>query len=255
MLITAALLLGFTVAQSTIPQNSGTLPAQTSGASDKTPPKQALPSKSDPQGYSPDMFDEPKQADSAKANAPKAIAQTEAVPADLADIVTKQFGEKCTASTTRSSLIVHYAHPSTAKWDYFFTADVNHDGIPDAIIVARCKDVLAGQGEHKYKVVDPYFTYHGYGDPKITATLGTEDPTHGNMVLVIHGAGAEAWRAAEPKAKFVMINLPFDDLGLMIMEARKIHGAALELLTLEEQNSIVYWDGKKYVWREMSAAQ
>ncbi len=61
--------------------------------------------------------------------------------------------------------------------------------------------------EHGYRVVDPYYSFYGYGDPKLTATFGSEDPVERNLViLVIHGAGAEAWRSDTPKAKYVIIN-------------------------------------------------
>ena len=41
------------------------------------------------------------------------------------------------------------------------------------------------------------------------------------MLLVIHGAGPEAWRAATPKAKFVIINLPFKQIAVKKLSVKK----------------------------------
>src|SRR5262249_44435746 len=135
-----------------------------------------------------------------------------AIPSDLAQIVRQQFGPDFVISMKRSSSTVNYLHPTNDPWTPFLTMDIDNDGIEDAIIVARSKNPLTGQSKYNYKVVDPYFAYHGYGDPKVTATLTSEDPDQGHVVLIIHGTGPEAWRAAAPKAKFAVVNLPFENL-------------------------------------------
>src|SRR5512146_20239 len=47
------------------------------------------------------------------------------------------------------------------------TADLDGDGAEDVIVVATGKEVLVGQVEFHYKVIDPSNAYFGYGDPKV----------------------------------------------------------------------------------------
>lgn len=177
-------------------------------------------------------------------------------PADLAEIVKKQFGPCFELATERSAIKVNYLHPQkeTSPWVTFLTADLDGDGVEDAIIVARCKTPLAGEGSYNYKVIDPYYTNYGYGNPRITAQFNSADPYRQNLVLVIHGAGKEAWRSATPKAKFVIINLPFDSLSLTRVTLRKRQVPAVSLVEDEQQlSSAVFWDGKKYRWSDTAS--
>jgi hypothetical protein len=177
-------------------------------------------------------------------------------PADLADVVKKQFGPCFELATERSAVKVNYLHPHKdgRPWVTFLTADLDGDGVEDAVIVARCKTPLADEVSHNYKVIDPYYTNYGYGDPKITSQFNSSDPYRQNLVLVIHGAGKEAWRAATPKAKFVIINLPFDSLSLGEVSLRKRPVTALSLIEDEQElSSAVFWDGKKYRWSDTSS--
>jgi len=190
--------------------------------------------------------------------APKGRADDQPqLPPDLAEIVKKQFGSCFAVATERSAMKVNYLHPQTGglPWVIFLTADLDGDGVEDAIIVARCKTPLMDEASHNYRVVDPYYTNYGYGNPRITAQFSATDPTRQNLVLVIHGAGKEAWRAAVPKAKFVFINLPFDTLSVTKITYRKRAAAAINLTEEEEQSSsVVFWDGKRYRWSD-SASQ
>jgi hypothetical protein len=169
------------------------------------------------------------------------------LPAELPELVRKQFGPDFSISLKRTSSTARYLNPQKDLWTPFLTTDLNGDGIEDAIIVARNKKVLNGQAQFNYKVVDPYFTYNGFGDVKITSTLSSDDPDQGHVVLIIHGAGPEAWRAATPKAKFAVINLPFENLTIT-SDLRR------QLLALETRdaagNAAIFWDGKKYKWKE-----
>ncbi|MGC2324465.1 MAG: hypothetical protein WA463_17660 [Terriglobales bacterium] len=174
-------------------------------------------------------------------------------PADLAEVVERQFGSCFKPAAERSAATVRYLHPptDTLPWVEFLTTDLDGDGVEDAVIVARCKNPLMDEAAHNYKVIDPYFTNYGYGNPKVTAQFNTSDPNRQNLVLVIHGAGKEAWRAATPKAKFVIINLPFDSLSLTRVTFHRHPLPALNLIEEEAQStSAIYWDGKKYRWSD-----
>jgi hypothetical protein len=133
-----------------------------------------------------------------------------------------------------------------------FVRDVDGDGVDDFVIVAMSKKPLLDQAEHNYKVVDPYYGFYGYGDPKLTASFGAEDLRERNLVvLVIHGAGPEAWRAQTPKAKFVIINLPLKRIFVKRLQLRKKQVNAIFAVEADASagDSVVYWDGKQYKYQ------
>mgnify|MGYP005812667063 CR=1 FL=1 len=183
--------------------------------------------------------------------------ETTPLPADLGAILKKQFGPCFTIATDRgSSNGLKYLHPAppSAPWEPFFTADLDADGAEDAVIVARCKTPLKDEAAFNYKVVDPYYTNYGYGNPKITAQFNSQDPNRQNLVLIIHGVGKEGWRAETPKAKYVFINLPFDTISLSRVMHKRHAVPAISLL--EEDNNLtsaVFWDGKKWKWADTGA--
>jgi hypothetical protein len=68
------------------------------------------------------------------------------------------------------------------------------------------------------------------------------------FILIVH-----SWKAATPKAKLVVINLPFEKLSIMRVPAKKkkiVPAIAAE--DLGGLMSAIYWDGKKYKWSSMS---
>jgi hypothetical protein len=108
--------------------------------------------------------------------------------------VQKAFGSTCT--------LMPGPHP--------LTADLDGDGIQDIVIVARCTNPLLDQDQDNFQLIDPYNAFFGYGNPRITSQFASEDPERrGLVLLIIHGDGPQAWRSPTPKAKFVIINLPF----------------------------------------------
>ena len=133
------------------------------------------------------------------------------------------------------------------------TADLDGDGVEDCVIVARSKNPLVDQQNHGYKVVDPYNGYFGFSDVKVTWNFNMQDPLRNRFLLVIHGAGADAWRAETPKAKFVLVNIPFDRLGLTRIEYKKKTINALSTEETSVLTSVVFWNGKKYRWEPNQA--
>jgi len=133
-----------------------------------------------------------------------------------------------------------------------YVRDIDGDGIDDLVIVARSKKPMLDAAEHNYRVVDPYYSFYGYGDPKLTATFGSEDMTERNLVvLVIHGAGTDAWRAETPKAKFVIINLPLKRIAVKRLQLRKRQVNAIFAVEADASagDSVVFWDGKQYKYQ------
>jgi hypothetical protein len=161
-----------------------------------------------------------------------------AAPAPTVDeaFIRKQFGEEFS--------LVAISQP--------YIRDIDGDGIDDMVIVARSKKPMLDAAEHNYRVVDPYYSFYGYGDPKLTATFGSEDPMERNLViLVIHGDGTEAWRSETPKAKFVIINLPLKRIAVKKLQLRKRQVNAIFAVEADASagDSVVFWDGKQYKYQ------
>jgi hypothetical protein len=152
------------------------------------------------------------------------------------DFIHKQFGEEFSLLPMSTPIV----------------RDIDGDSVDDLVIVAVSKKPMIDAGEHNYKVIDPYYAFYGYGDPKLTSTFGAEDPLQKNLVvLVIHGAGAEAWRAETPKAKFVIINLPFKKIAVRrLQKGKKVLNAIFALeADASAGDSAVFWDGKNYKYQ------
>jgi len=127
--------------------------------------------------------------------------------------------------------------------------DLDGDGVEDVVIAARCKNPMLDEGEHNYRVMDPYYDFYGYGDPRVTTTFKEPDPARrGLAVLIIHGAGPDGWRSATPKAKYVIVNLPYRTLSVRKMKLKKktIEAVYIEELGEFNESSALFFDGKKF---------
>jgi hypothetical protein len=162
-------------------------------------------------------------------------------PAVTDELIHKQFGENC-------SLL-----PGPPQ----FVADMDDDGIEDLVVAARCKNPMADKDEYSFVVADPYNTFLGYSDVKVTSTFSSDEPERrGLSLLIIHGAEKDAWRAETPKAKFLLINLPFKSLTVkrLAMKKKTILGVYMEEKGEgEETSSVVFWDGKKYRYQQLGS--
>jgi hypothetical protein len=175
-------------------------------------------------------------------NAP-AAAPTKADASNAVDnsFLQKEFGTEYTLESS---------YPSVAT-------DLDGDGVEDIVIVARVKNPMADEADFDYKVLDPYDEFFGIGDPRITTQFATADPARRGLVMcIIHGSGAEAWRATQPKAKFVIINLPFQRIAAKRIQMHKKKVAAIyaEETGGDQMTSVIYFDGKKYKYQPMGAS-
>lgn len=133
--------------------------------------------------------------------------------------------------------------------------DLDGDGIEDVAIGARCKSPMLDQAEHNFTVIDPLNTFYGYGNPKITTTFSAGDPAdRGLVVLIIQGVGPEGWRSPNPKAKYVVVNLPFKEISIRKLPLNK--KKTVEAIYVREtgdlgMNSAVFFDGKKFKYVPM----
>src|SRR5258708_19743427 len=132
---------------------------------------------------------------------PEPQAETQAQPEpkskseSIATIVKQQFESTFSVTTTM---------PTS-----FIVSDFDADGVEDVAIVADSKDPLPDSYDFKYEVADPYNSYFGYGNPRVTAAFNSSERLRSHSLLVILGVGKEGWRSATPKAKYVLVNVPF----------------------------------------------
>ena len=200
--------------------------------------KQKLPSKDDPQGYSPDLFEEPKGLPNVATpqtyKSPEKPVHDARLERELAEIVKKQFGTEFQLfPTTPSPLLV---------------GDLDGDGVEDAVIIVRAQHPLTQQTLYNFKALSPQEDYFGYGDAKIVLTSEFERWQERRMLLVIHGSGKDAWRAETPKAKFLIVNVPFDHLSIAHIKLKKKLQDVINAEETSIMSSVVYWTGKKYKW-------
>jgi hypothetical protein len=157
------------------------------------------------------------------------------------DFIQKQFGSTCKLMPGPPQL----------------KADLDGDGIEDLVVAGHCTNPLTDQTEDNFTVIDPYNSFFGYGDTKVTTQFASEDPaTRGLVLLVIHGSGPEAWRAATPKAKFVIVNLPFKQIAVkkMMLKKKAVMAIYAEETGGDRMTSAIFWDGKKYKYRPMGSS-
>ena len=159
------------------------------------------------------------------------------------DFVHHQFGESCSLESSWAPMV----------------SDLNNDGIDDIVIAARCKNALVDEGDKDYKVIDPMDSFYGYGNPSITTGFAPDDPKlRGIALLVIHGAGPDAWRSETPLAKYVIINLPVKTLTVKKMRTRNkkksVNAIYVEEASGDGMTSAIFWDGHKYRYTPLGSS-
>jgi len=168
------------------------------------------------------------------------LAQSPAPPDN--DYIHQQFGDSCSLDSQWKPL----------------TGDLNGDGIEDLLMVARCTNPLIDQAEKEFKVIDPMNSFYGYGNPKITSGFGQQDPRlKGISLLIVHGAGTEAWRSTTPRAKFVVINIAVKSVTVKKMKVRRkkyVTAVYVEEASGDQMTSAIFWDGKRYKYQPMGSS-
>jgi hypothetical protein len=163
------------------------------------------------------------------------------VPAVTDEYVHKEFGDNC----------------SLLSGPPQFVADLDGDGVEDLIIAGRCKNPMADRAEYGFAVADPYDSFLGFGDVKVTSTFASDEPARkGVCLLIVHGVGPEGWRSDKAKPKFVLINLPFKTVTVkkLALKKKTVLGVYMEEQGEGEQTaSVVFWDGKKYRYQIIGA--
>jgi hypothetical protein len=120
-------------------------------------------------------------------------------------------------------------------------ADFDGDGAEDAVAVATGEDPALDQFAFHYRVSDPMSAAFGFKDPKLMQKFSTEEKPR-YLLIVLN------WRA--PKAKFVLMNVPFDSLSVTRVPLKKKAVFAVRATDVTGMKSAVYWDGKQWKWEE-----
>ena len=162
-------------------------------------------------------------------------------PAVTDELIHKQFGDNCSLLPGPPQLV----------------ADLDDDGVDDLLVAAKCKNPMADKDEYSFIVADPYDSFLGYSDVKVTSTFASDEPDRrGISLLIIHGADKDAWRAEKPKGKYLLINLPFKTLTVkrLALKKKTILGIYMEEKGEgEDTSSVIYWDGKKYRYQQLGS--
>ncbi len=176
-------------------------------------------------------------AQSSPNTSPAKSDETKAVPVSVGPLVKQQFGPTFTPTTKLPRTIL--------------SADFDGDGVEDVVIAADSDDPMPDSFEYKYQVSDPYNSFFGFGDPRHTSTMAHFDPGHTHDLLIIFGAGPDAWRSATPKAKFVLINVPFDSfaLGRLLIKKNKPPIFVVKVQEAQLMEATLFFDAKKKRWR------
>lgn len=158
---------------------------------------------------------------------PEAKANAEP-PSPLQQLVTKQFGPDFKLDARFQPIV----------------GDMDGDGTEDIALIAASKHPLGGAGAYRYTVSDPYDGYFGFGDPKIMASFSTFSEDSPRCILII-----DNWKAATPKAKWVIVNVPFERVAPgQVTLKKKRTVAAVTAIEADGVTAMVYFDGKRYKW-------
>ena len=151
---------------------------------------------------------------------------------DAQQLITKEFGKSFTVAPGFTPLF----------------GDVDNDGQEDAVVVVMSRTPLVDEVEYHYRAIDPYSAFWGWGNPRVTVQFSATNVGPTLYIAVIHN-----WRA--PKAKFLIINLPFQKLGLSRVAWKKKAISSIHAVETDGLESDVFWDGKKYKWEPASMNQ
>jgi hypothetical protein len=178
-------------------------------------------------------------AGTALAAGQKPSPPTEAKPASQAAGESEAQLRELVRATVAREFGPHFT--VSAKFPPMF-GDFDGDGVEDLAVVVTGNPAL-DQAAHNYKLIDPYDSFFGFGDPKIMMSFSVHTPEQARYVAIVH-----QWRSAHPKAKFVIINLPFEQIEVSSARLKKKLVSALFATDSTGLHAQVFWDGHKYRW-------
>lgn len=132
--------------------------------------------------------------------------------------------------------------------------DLDGDGREDLVLVGTSSTPLLSQAEFNFKVEDPYDSYFGTGDPRITSQFTLHFDGSSRCILIVFN-----WRQPPPAKlklpmKFVLINTPFDSVKIVNFRLKKKSMQAIESVDRTSLHSLLFWDGKHWRWSAQGMA-
>ncbi len=158
-------------------------------------------------------------------------------PADLQPAISSQIGDGFTVAPAFPVL----------------TGDFNADGVQDLVVVVTSKDAIQAKSS-RYTVLDPESDFFGIGDVSISTQFANPYPGGRKYLLVIHGSGKDGWRSAQPKDRFLLINVPFDRVSIGHLRRKKHEVDDIAIEETGVLNAFLYWNGHKYKWQPGAAS-
>jgi hypothetical protein len=155
--------------------------------------------------------------------------------------VHREFGSSCTRNSAVPPVV----------------GDLNNDGVPDIVVPARCMNPLADAAEEHYVVLDPYYAFYGFGDPRVTTQFASSEPENRSLaLLIIHGAGSDGWRGSAQKTKFLIVNLAYKQIAIkkLLVKKKPVTAIYANELGGNQMVSFLFWDGKKYKYQPMGSS-
>src|ERR1051326_1340641 len=152
-------------------------------------------------------------------------APTEVKPPDAQELLTREFGKSFTVAAGIPPMF----------------GDMDGDGLEDAVLVVTSPSPLVDEVDFHYRAIDPYDSYWGWGNPKETVQFSATNAGPLRYIAIIHN-----WRT--PKAKFLIINLPFEKVLLSRVTLKKKPTLAVHTIESSSLEADLFWDGKKYKW-------
>jgi len=146
-------------------------------------------------------------------------------PPDAQELITREFGPSFKVAAGFTPMF----------------GDMDSDGQEDAVVVVTSESPLVDEIEFKYRAIDPYDAYWGWGNPRETVQFSMTSAGPLRYLAIIHN-----WRA--PKVKFLVINLPFEKLVLSRVLLKKKPVLSVHTIESTSLESDLFWTGKKYKW-------
>jgi hypothetical protein len=130
--------------------------------------------------------------------------------------------------------------------------DLDGDGNEDLVLVARSSTPLLSQGLFGFKVADPYDSYFGTGDPRITAQFTLHFDGSSRCFLIVFGWRLPPQSKSRQTSKFVLINTPFESASMVDLRLKKKKIQAIDAIDRTSLHALLFWDGRRWRWSAQS---
>jgi hypothetical protein len=132
--------------------------------------------------------------------------------------------------------------------------DLDGDGNEDLVLVGTSSTPLLSQEQFGFKVQDPYDSYFGTGDTRITSQFALHFDGSSRCILIVFGWRLPPPKKSKPVSKFVLINTPFESASIVNLRLKKKNLQAIEVIDRTTLHALVLWDGRRWRWSAQGMA-